>query len=89
MNIQDFLACMRLLSAYYIDWQFNFDDKYQFATWYQFLQSSMDFNTLKRVIHVYMARNNTGPNSPGELQKLKIELDIKDMINNGEEENEQ
>lgn len=85
MDKKDFLSCMKLLSAYYIDWQFNFEDKLQVETWYQFLQSSMDFASLKRVIHVYMARNNSGPNSPGELQKLKIELDLKDMINEGED----
>lgn len=85
MDKQDFLVCMRLLNAYYIDWQFNFNDKIQIDTWYEFLQSTMDFKTLKRVIHVYMARNSSGPNSPRELQKLQIELEIKDMINNGEQ----
>lgn len=83
MDKQDFISCMKLLNAYYIDWQFNFEDKLQVETWYQFISSSMDFATLKRVIQVYTARNNSGPNSPGELQKLQIELEIKDMIQNG------
>lgn len=85
MDMKDFLACMRLLNAYYIDWQFNFEDKLQVDTWYQFISNSMDFAALKKVIQVYMARNNSGPNSPGELQKLKIELDLKAMVNSGED----
>ena len=84
MNIQDFLACIRLLNAYYIDWQFNFEDKLQVDTWYQFLQSSMDFPALKRVVKVYMARNEHGPNSPRDLLAIHAELELKDMINNGE-----
>ena len=84
MTKQDFLACMRMLNAYYIDWQFNFCDKIQVDTWYQFLQSQMDYATLKRVIQVYVARNDHGPNSPSELLRINAELKIKSMIQNGE-----
>ena len=84
MDKQDFLACMKLLNAYYIDWQFNFDDKLQVDTWYQFLQSSMDFARLKKVIKIYIARNTAGPNSPRDLISIDAELKLKEMINNGE-----
>lgn len=84
MDIRDFLSCMRLLNAYYIDWQFNFEDKLQVDTWYQFLQSRMDFARLKQVIKIYIARNDTGPNSPRDLLAIHAELEIKGMINNGD-----
>ena len=85
MTKEDFIVCMHLLNAYYLDWQFNFQDKIQVQTWYQFLSDAMDFDTLKRVINAWTARHNTGPNSPRDLLKLKIELEIRDMVNQGED----
>lgn len=84
MDKRDFLACMQMINAYYLDWQFNFEDKLQLDTWYQFLSSHMDFATLKKVIRIYIARNDHGPNSPGDLLRINAELEIKAMINNGE-----
>lgn len=84
MTKENFIACMLMLNAYYLDWQFNFQDKVQINTWYQFLSDAMDFTTLKRVINVWTARNDTGPNSPRDLLKLKIELELRDMVNEGE-----
>ena len=84
MDIRDFLSCMRLLNAYYIDWQFNFEDKLQVDTWYQFLQSSMDFERLKKIVKIYIARNDHGPNSPRDLFSIDAELKLKEMIHNDE-----
>lgn len=88
MTKEDFIACMHMLNAYYLNWQFNFQDKIQVETWYQIINDAMDFTMLKRVINIWTARNDTGPNSPRDLRKIQIELELKDMINNGEPNSE-
>lgn len=84
MDKQDFLIGMRLLKAFYINWPFDFTDKIQVDTWYEYL-NVMDFNKFKRVLNYYISQNNSGPNNPGDLLRAKIELEIRDMVNEGED----
>lgn len=83
MDKKDFMIGLKILKAFYINWPFNFNDRIQIDTWYEFL-NEMNFDTFTRVINYYISKNNIGPNNPGELLRAKIELEIKDMINNGE-----
>lgn len=83
MDKKDFMIGLKILKAFYINWPFDFNDRIQIDTWYEFL-NGMDFDTFTRVINYYISKNNSGPNNPGELLRAKIELEIKDMINNGE-----
>lgn len=83
MDKKDFLIIIRLLKAYYMDWTFNTGDSFLVDTWYQFLQR-LGFERLKNAVHVYIARNDHGPNSPRDLLLIDGELAMKEMINNGE-----
>lgn len=83
MDIRDFIVALRLLKAFYIDWSFDFSDKIQVQTWYEYL-NVMDFNKFKKVISYYISKNNSGPNNPGDLLRAKIEYEIKAMIHSGE-----
>lgn len=84
MTREDFIATMKMIDAYYLDWKFDFSDKIQVETWYQILSDAMDFTTLKKVVNLWITRNDTGPNSPRDLRKIQAELKLKAMINEGE-----
>lgn len=84
MTKADFIATMKMIDAYYLDWKFDFSDRIQVETWYQILSDSMDFATLKKVVNLWITRNDTGPNSPRDLRKIQAELKLKAMINEGE-----
>lgn len=84
MTREDFIATMKMIDAYYLDWKFDFSDRIQVETWYQFLSDAMDFTTLKKVVNLWITRNDTGPNSPRDLRKIQAELKLKAMINEGE-----
>lgn len=84
MTREDFIVTMKMIDAYYLDWKFDFSDKIQVETWYQFLNDSMDFPMLKKVVNLWITRNDTGPNSPRDLRKIQAELQLKAMINEGE-----
>lgn len=83
MTRDDFIATMKMIDAYYLDWKFDFSDKIQVETWYQFINDSMDFPILKKVVQTWIARNDTGPNSPRDLYRIYTELKLKAMINQG------
>lgn len=83
MTREDFIVTMKMIDAYYLDWKFDFSDKIQVETWYQFLNDSMDFPMLKKVVNLWITRNDTGPNSPRDLRKIQAELQLKAMINEG------
>lgn len=82
MDRRDFLSVMRVLKAFYLDWDFNFTDKIQVETWYAYLQD-MGFEKLKQVVNYYISKHNSGPKNPGELLRAQIEFDIKQKINEG------
>lgn len=84
MTREDFIVTMKMIDAYYLDWKFDFSDKIQVETWYQFLNDSMDFPMLKKVVNLWITRNDSGPNSPRDLRKIQAELQLKAMINEGE-----
>jgi hypothetical protein len=84
MTREDFIATMKMIDAYYLDWKFDFSDRIQVETWYQILSDAMDFTTLKKVVNLWITRNDTGPNSPRDLRKIQAELKLKAMINEGE-----
>ena len=84
MTREDFIATMKMIDAYYLDWKFDFSDKIQVETWYQILSDAMDFTMLKKVVNLWITRNDTGPNSPRDLRKIQAELKLKAMINEGE-----
>ena len=86
MTKQDFILCMKILNAYYLDWQFNFNDKTQVETWYQYLQG-MGFAKLKSVINYYMSKNDKGPNSPRGLLRARYEYELKSKIHGNSEAN--
>ena len=84
MTREDFIATMKMIDAYYLDWKCDFSDRIQVETWYQILSDAMDFTTLKKVVNLWITRNDTGPNSPRDLRKIQAELKLKAMINEGE-----
>lgn len=85
MTKQDFLILMRILKAYYLTWSFDTGNKVIVETWYQYLQD-LGFKRLKRVIHFYMTKYDHGPESPRDIMRAHFELELQDMIHNGEEE---
>lgn len=84
MTREDFIATMKMIDAYYLDWKFDFSDRIQVETWYQLINDSMDFPMLKKVAQTWIARNDTGPNSPRDFYRIQAELKLKAMINEGE-----
>jgi hypothetical protein len=83
MDKNVFIILMQILKNYYLNWSFDLNNKILLETWYQFLQH-LGEERLKDVIYFYIKRNNNGPNSPRDLMKAHYELELKEMINQGE-----
>lgn len=83
MDKNVFIILMQILKNYYLNWPFDLNNKILIETWYQFLQH-LGEERLKDVIYYYVKTHQTGPNSPRDLMKAHFELEIKEMINNGE-----
>lgn len=84
MDKRDFVILLQILKSYYLNWSFDLDNKVTVETWYQYLQH-LGFERLKNVVHFYISKHDAGPNSPRDLLRAHFELEIKEMIHNGEE----
>lgn len=86
LDIKDFLAGMQVLKSYYITWAFDFSDRFQVMTWYEYLCRDMDYKKFIQVLNHYISKHDNPPTNPGDLLRSKIEYEIKAMIHNGEPE---
>lgn len=82
MSIHEFVSALKVLKAFYIDWQFDFADKIQVSTWHAYLQG-MDLQKFEKVINYYISNHDVGPNNPGDLLRAQIEYNIKQKILEG------
>lgn len=85
MDKSDFLVLLQILKSYYLSWPFDLSNQVLVETWYQYLQY-LGFERLKKVVEFYIQRHDAGPNSPRDLLRSHFELEVQEMIHNGESE---
>lgn len=85
MTKREFLILLQILKSYYLDWSFDLTNRILVETWFQYLQD-LGSERLKRVVNFYISKHDAGPNSPRDLMRAHFELELKEKINDTEEQ---